>query len=115
MNQPIKVAITHAGTAIGGAVAAIAFMTSNQVDLYAAYNQLNVVIAEVGKLVAILTPIATGAYAAYQATFKKRVEQLAQDNAVKGVVVEEKIASAIASEKVVATAQALPPEAKGLG
>lgn len=108
MNRQIGVALTHFGTAAGGFIAAVAFMSSQSVDIYAAYNQLNVVIAEVTKLVAIVTPIATGAYAVYKASTKQQVAELVKDPAVLGVVTTEKLAESIPDNRVVANAADLP-------
>lgn len=84
MTTPqVKTGLTHLGTAVGGAVAATAFLAQHQVDLYAIWNQLNDVIAAIGKLIALLTPIATGAYGVYRSSTSVRMtEALADPKAV---------------------------------
>lgn len=75
----VKTALTHVGTAFGGAVAAVAFLSQHQIDLYAAWNQLNEVVAAVSKFVALLTPIVTGAYGVYRTSTKVRMAEIVQD------------------------------------
>jgi len=77
MNPQVRTGVTHLGTAMGGAVAAIAFMSSHSVDLYAIWNQLNEVIAEMTKLVAMVTPFATAAYGIYKASTKSKILDIA--------------------------------------
>lgn len=79
MNAPIKTGLTHAGTAIGGAVAAVAFLAQHQVDLYAAWNQLNAIVAEITKFIALVTPLFTAAYGIYRSTTKNRLAEIAND------------------------------------
>lgn len=79
MTPQVRTGLTHAGTAMGGAVAAIAFMASNSVDLYAAFNQLNVVIADITKLVAIITPFVTAAFGIYKASTSQKMADVLAD------------------------------------
>lgn len=79
----VKTALTHAGTAIGGAVAAVAFLAQHQVDMYAAWNQLNAIVAEITKFVALITPLITAAYGIYRSSTGVRMSEVMQDpNAV---------------------------------
>lgn len=104
----IKTIALHAASVIAGAVAMGGFAASNSIDIYAAYNQLNTVVAEISKLIAMLTPIATLGYAAYRSTFKFRTAELAEDPAIKGIVTAPAIAASIPSEKVVSTPAEIP-------
>lgn len=79
MNPKIRTGLTHLATAFAGGVAAVGFLSSHSVDLYAVWDQLNVVVAGVTKLVALLTPIATGAYGVYKATTKQNLLDIAAD------------------------------------
>ncbi len=79
MNPQVRSGLLNAGSAVGGGIAAIAFMSQHSVDLYAIWNQLNVVVADVTKLVAMVTPFATGAYAVYKATTKSKLEDIVAD------------------------------------
>lgn len=63
----------HLGTFGGGAVTMILFASSHSVDLYAIMDQVNVIVKEVGKLLALATPIATGAWQVWKATNKNTV------------------------------------------
>lgn len=105
-NAQIRTGLTHAGTALGGAIAAIGFMSSNQVDLYAIWNQLNEVIASVTKLVALITPFATGAYGVYKASTAQKMKDIVADP-VKAVEAAEALPVTPAT---VAVAEALKKE-----
>lgn len=112
MNPQVRTGITHLGTAMGGAVAAVAFLSQHSVDIYALWNQLNAIIAEIAKLIAIATPIVTGAYGIYKSTTTQRLNDMAKDPGIKGVIASPEIAAAVPSDKVVSTAATLPLEAK---
>jgi len=79
MNPQVRTGLAHAGSAIGGAVAAIAFMSSHGVDLYAIWDQLNTVVAGITKLIAMVTPIATGAYGVYKASTSQKLKDIVAD------------------------------------
>lgn len=79
MNPQVKTALTHVGTAAGGAIAAVGFLSQHQVDLYAAWNQLNTIVAEVTKFVALVTPLATGAYGVYRSSTTVRLKEVVND------------------------------------
>lgn len=70
MTPQVRTGLTHTGTALGGAVAALSFASSHSVDLYAIMDQLNVVVADITKLVALITPLATGAYGIWRSSNK---------------------------------------------
>lgn len=101
-----------AASAGAGAVAAVSFAASHSVDLYAIYDQLNVVIADITKLSGMVIPLATGAYAAYKATTKSKLLDLSKDPDVKGVVTTPALAASIPDNKVVSTAAAMPQAAQ---
>lgn len=77
----VRTGLTHAGTALGGAVAAVGVLSQNSVDLYALWNQLNEVVAAVGKLIAMATPIATTAYGVYKAGTAQKLVDIVADPA----------------------------------
>lgn len=79
MNPQVKTGLTHFGTALGGAVAAIAFLDQHQVDIYALWHQLNDVIASITKFIALATPLATGAYGIYRSSTTVRLTEALQD------------------------------------
>ena len=85
MNPQVRTGLTHFGTALGGAIAAIGFMSSHGVDLYAIWDQLNVVVAAVTKLVALVTPVATAAYGVYKASTKSKLLDIIKDPKAPGV------------------------------
>lgn len=97
---------------MGGAVAMLGFASSHSIDLYAIWDQLNVVVADVTKLVAMVTPLATAAYGVYRTSTAKRMEDLAKNPDVKGIITTPKLADAVDSNKVVASNAELPTEAK---
>ena len=85
ITPQIRTGLTHVGTALGGAIAAIGFMSQNSVDLYAMWNQLDTVIAEITKLVAMITPFATAAYGIYKASTKSKLEDIINDPKAPGL------------------------------
>lgn len=79
ISPQVKTGLTHAGTAVGGAVAAVAFLSQHQVDLYAAWNQLNTIVAEITKFIALVTPLATAAYGIYRSSTTVRMTEAMND------------------------------------
>lgn len=79
VTPQVRTGLTHAGTALGGAVAAIGFMSSHSVDVYAVWDQLNTVLADVTKLVALVSPLATAAYGIYKASTKQKLLDVVAD------------------------------------
>lgn len=79
MNPQVRTGLTHVGTALGGVMAGIAFVSTKGVDLYAIWDQLNVVIADITKLLAIATPVATAAYGVYKASTKEKLKDVIAD------------------------------------
>ena len=77
MTPMVRTALTHVGTAIGGAFAATMFLATKSGDVLAIYDQLNVVVVDVTKLVAIAMPVLTAAYGVYHATTRSKVADLA--------------------------------------
>jgi len=75
----VRTGVGHAGSAVGGAVAAIAFMSSHSVDLYALWNQLNEIVAAITKFVALVTPFATAAWGVYKASTQQKLADLVAD------------------------------------
>lgn len=112
MSPKVRTAVTHAGTALGGGVAVALWAASNSVDLYAIVNQFNVVVTEVSKFVALLTPFATAAYGVYKASTKQKLIDLRADPEFKGAVVSPELAAAVPGPKVVSSVAELPVAAK---
>lgn len=102
----------HVASAMAGAFAAVSFAASHSVDLYAIVDQLNVVVADVSKLIALVTPIITGGYAIYKATTKSKLIDIAADPAVRGVITTPEMARVVPSEKVQPVIADLPAAAK---
>lgn len=76
-NPVLRSASLHVVTFAGGITAAIAFMASHAIDLYAIYDTLNTVVADVSKILGVLLPIISGAYAAYKATTGSKIADIA--------------------------------------
>lgn len=112
MNPMVRSGALHAASAFAGGIAAVSFAASHSVDLYTIYDQLNTTIADLTKLIGIVTPFASGAYAVYKATTKSKLEDIAKDPAVKAVITTPAVAAAIPSDKVVTSVAELPPAAK---
>lgn len=102
MNPQIRTGVTHLGTAFAGAVAAVGFMSSHSVDVYAIWDQLNVIVADVTKFIALITPLATGAYGVYKATTKQKMLDIAADPKAPAIA-----AQIVPTPNVVAVANAL--------
>ena len=77
MTPMVRTALTHVGTAAGAGVATAMFLATKTGDLVSIYDQLNIVVADVTKLVAIVIPVATAAYGVYHATIRSKVADLA--------------------------------------
>jgi hypothetical protein len=69
----------HAGSMVGGGVAVLAWASSKSIDLYAIVDQVNVVVADVTKLIAIFTPFCTAGYAVWRASTKNKIEDASKD------------------------------------
>jgi|SRR5262245_52370806 len=79
MKAQVKTALTHVGTAAGAAVATSMWLATKSVDIYAIIDQLNTVVAETAKLLAMVTPLATGAYAVWKSSTRSKLEEIAAD------------------------------------
>ena len=79
MSPQTKTILTHLSGVLGGVLATLAWASTQGVDLYAAWNQLNTIVADVTKFVATITPIATTAYAVYRTATKNRLVEIAAD------------------------------------
>lgn len=79
MGPKLKTLVTHLIGVAAGGMAVAGWTASHAVDLYAAWNSLNVIFAEIAKFVATVTPLATAAYAVYRTTTKQRLEEIAAD------------------------------------
>lgn len=79
MNPMLRTILLHSGSVGAGAMAMLAFASSHSVDVYAIWNQLNVVVAEISKFIALATPLATAGYAAYKATTKNKLADIMSD------------------------------------
>lgn len=112
MKPTTRTALTHVGTAAGGAMAAAFWLASKSVDLYAIFDQFNKVATEVMTLIATVTPIVTGAYAVYKATTKNKIADLEKSGVVEGVVVNDPVLAQELGPKVQTTASALPIDAQ---
>ncbi len=110
MSPMVRTALTHLGTASGAALATALFLATKGVDLYAVFDQVNVVVAEVTKLIALVTPIATAAYGVWRATTKNKIEDIEKDPRVKGIVTSRALANEL-GPKVQTSVAELPASA----
>lgn len=85
MNPQVRTGLTHAGTMVGGALAAGMFLATKKVDLYGLWEQLNTIVAAIAALVATATPLATMAYDVYKNSTAQKVQDLAKPEALKTV------------------------------
>lgn len=79
MDSQVRTGLLHAGSATAGAIAAVGFLSQHSVDLYAAWNQLNTIVAEVMKLVAMISPLATMAYGIYKSSTAQKLADVVKD------------------------------------
>ena len=112
MTPMWRTALTHLGTAAGAALATAMFLATQGVDLYRIIDQLNIVVVEVSKLVALVTPIATGAYAVWRSSTKNKLADLEKDKRIEGVITSDRNLASELGDKVVTSIQQLPPAAK---
>ncbi len=112
MNPMLRSGVLHAASAGAGAIAAVSFAASHSVDLYAIYDQLNTVIAAVTKLLGLLVPFVSGAYAVYKATTAQKLIDISRDPAVKAVITTPELSVAVPSTKVVSSVTAIPSTVK---
>jgi len=113
VNPQVRTGVTHFGTYLGGVVSAIAFLSSHNVDIYAVVDQINVVVKDVTQLLALVMPLATGAYGIYRTTLKARLSDLTKPGSgVEGVVVSDPKIAAAMGDKVATSAAQLPKEAQ---
>lgn len=71
----------HAMSAGAGGVAVISFAASHSVDIYAVFDQLNVIAADVIKFVGLITPLITAAIGVYKASTKEKIVDVLADPA----------------------------------
>lgn len=68
----------HGGTFLTGIIAAISFMASSGIDLYAAYNHAYAGVKELMAAWAIIGPVLLGGYAVYKASTKNTIADVAK-------------------------------------
>ncbi len=89
MSAPqLRTGLTHAGTAIGSAVAMAAWMSTHKVDLYAIWDQLNGIVTGITTLVATVTPVATALYGVYKASTAQKLADIVADPAAPKIAAE---------------------------
>ena len=80
MQTPqVRTLALSGGQFITGAIAAIAFMSSRSVDLYAAWDQFYSGIKLIIGAWAIAGPVAIGAYAVYKSSTSQKLHDVLQD------------------------------------
>lgn len=70
---------THAGTSASTFIATLLWTVSNKSDLYALFDQLNVVIAEIAKFGTMATAIASAVYAIFKSSNPNKIADLKAD------------------------------------
>lgn len=79
ISPRVRTGLTHAGSVLGGAAAAAAFLATKKVDLYAVWDQLNGLSTAISTLIATVTPLATAAYGIYKAGTKQKLADIVAD------------------------------------
>ena len=105
MTPQVRTGLTHVGSAFGGGIAVIMFASSHSVDLYAIIDQVNVVVADITKLIGLIIPLVTAGYGVYKASTRSKLQDIAADPNAPAVAREMPVTPA-----TVAVAEALKKE-----
>ena len=105
MTPQVRTGLTHVGTASGAAIATAMWLATKSVDMYAVIDQINIIIADITKLVAVVAPIITGAYGVWKASTKSKLQDIAADPNAPAIAKEMPVTPA-----TVAVAEALKKE-----
>lgn len=87
----------NAVSAVAGAAAALAVASSHSIDLYALIDQLNITVAEFGKIVALMTPGVTLVITWIKSTRRELVKDVASVPGTRVLIPEQSIADSLPS------------------
>jgi hypothetical protein len=118
MTPVVRNILLVAGTTGSTALGVAMFMASRGGDITAPLNQVNVVVADVTKLIALAMPLILGGYQIIRAaSTKARVDDAQSDPKVEGVIVNDRKLAAELGPKVVTPEEIhlLPATARAIG
>jgi hypothetical protein len=114
----VRTILLSSGTAAGAAVATALFLASKGGDITALISQVNVVVVETTKLIALATPLVLGGIAVFRAASTKgKIADVQSDGKVEGVIVNDQQLANELGPKVVTPAELhmLPATAIAIG
>ncbi len=118
MTPVIRTILLTVGTGGGAALATALFLASKGGDITAIINQVNVVIVDVTKLVALAVPLITAGYAVFRsASTKSKLQDVEGDKRVEGVIVNDQQLANDMGRKIVTPEEVhtLPATARAIG
>ena len=118
MSPVVRTILLSVGTAGGAALATALFLATRAGDVTAVIDQINVVVVEVTKLVALAVPLITAGYAVWRATSTKaKIEDIKADAKIEGVIVNDpKLANELGPKVVTPSdIHTLPATARAVG
>lgn len=83
MNLPswLKTLFNYGGVIVATVIATTGWATTHAVDLYALWNQMNVIVSEIGKFIASATPIVLAIWGIYRSTAEARINEISNNPA----------------------------------
>jgi len=118
MTPVIRTVLLSVGTAGGAALATALFLATRAGDVTALINQINVVVVDITKLVALAVPLISAGYAVFRAASTKgKIEDVKSDVKVEGIIVNDQKLANEMGPKVVTPAEIhmLPATARAIG
>ena len=106
MTPVIRTILLTVGTGGGAALATALFLATKGGDISALISQVNIVVVDVTKLVALAVPLVTAGYAVFRAaSTKAKIQDVQSDVKIEGVIVtDQKLANEL-GPKVVTPAE----------
>ena len=118
MTPVIRTILLTVGTGGGAALATALFLATKGGDISALISQVNIVVVDVTKLVALAVPLVTAGYAVFRAASTKgKIADVESDGKVEGVIVNDQKLANDLGPKVVTPAEIhmLPATARAIG
>ncbi len=102
MTPVIRTVLLTVGTGGGAALATALFLATKGGDISAVIDQLNIVVVDITKLVALAVPLITAGYAVFRsASTKSKLQDVEGDKRVEGVIVNDRQLASAMGDKVV--------------
>jgi hypothetical protein len=108
MNPQVRAGLTHVGTAIGGAAAAVFWLQGNMDAIRAIIDQGGVVVRDVTAFVALVAPLATGAISVWNSRPSKKIADVKAQGVLEAAVVSDPAVAAQFGPEVQTSVHDLP-------